>query len=518
MTLAISEEQKYLEKIAKLEAELLTTRELPHLYSFKWYSWAREFYESKQFINLLCAANQVSKSSTQIRKCINWATNKTLWPELWSHDPNQFWYLYPTSKQVNIEFETKWKLFLPRGSKKDDPIYGWHEERYHGDIVAIHFKSGVHVYFKTYAQNAASLQSGTCDAIFCDEELPVDLYDELIFRISASDGYFHMVFTATLGQDFWRRAMELESLSDDEVEALPEAKKWVVSLYECKEYEDGSASHWTEEKINKVRNRCGTHNEVLKRVYGRFILDKGKLKYPTFDIKKHIKEWHQVPKTWLIYEGVDIGSGDTGSSSGHPAAIAFVAVRPDFKQGRVFLGWRGDGVPTTAGDVFRKHRELKKTFNIQTTSQFYDWASADFNTIATSAGDSFEKAEKSHDVGEDIINTLFKNDMLAIYDSDELQKLSKELTSLRNSANKRHAKDDFIDALRYAVTKIPWDFSDLSGVLISDEREVDEINPEKLSPMQLQIAERRKAFENGDSEDREYLNQEIAEANESYGN
>jgi len=52
------------------------------------------------------------------------------------------------------------------------------------------------------------------------------------------------------------------------VEALPEAKKWCVSLYECKEYEDGSLSHWTEEKINVVRNRCATANELLKRVYG----------------------------------------------------------------------------------------------------------------------------------------------------------------------------------------------------------------------------------------------------------
>jgi len=66
-------------------------------------------------------------------------------------------------------------------------------------------------------------------------------------------------------------------------------------------------------------------------------MDKGGLKYPQFDIKRHMKEAHKLPKTWLIYEGVDTGSGDEGESEGHPSAIAFVAVSPDFRQGRVFL-------------------------------------------------------------------------------------------------------------------------------------------------------------------------------------
>jgi len=107
----------------------------------------------------------------------------------------QFWYLYPSKPVINAEFETKWKQFLPKGDMKNDPYYGWKEERKQGDVVAIHFNSGVHVYFKTYEQNVQNLQTGTCDAIFCDEELPIELYDELTFRISASDGYFHMVFT-----------------------------------------------------------------------------------------------------------------------------------------------------------------------------------------------------------------------------------------------------------------------------------------------------------------------------------
>lgn len=517
MSFDTAREQQLLDRIKKLEGDIALKKGLPHLYSFKHYLWSREVYESVHKIDLLCAANQISKSSTQIRKCINWATDKTLWPKLWNHDPNQFWYLYPTSAQVNIEFETKWKLFLPKGEYKEDPIYGWDVEKKDGNIIAIHFRSGVNVYFKTYAQNVASLQSGTCDAILCDEELPEHLFHELIFRVTATDGYFHMVFTATIGQDFWRRAMELDSLAEGEVEALPEAKKRCVSLYECQVYEDGTPSHWTPEKINVARNRCASHNEVLKRIYGRFIMDKGKLKYAQFDYKRHMKPWHQIPKSWLIYGGADIGSGrkenKMDSEQGHPAAIAFVAVSPDYKQGRVFLGWRGDDDATTAGDVVKKYIAMKKENKIETAQQFYDWASADFFAIASGLGEHFEKANKGHDVGEDIINVLFKNDMLFIYQTEELEKLATEFSSIRNNGSKRQ-KNDLSDAVRYAVSKIPWNWDAISAELRPDQK-IEELE-KPMNSTEAQIAERRKAFDENQFASDE-VEQEFADANESYG-
>ena len=516
-------EQELLKDIQAAENRIMLKQGLPHIYAFKWYKWARAFYETRNKIALLCAANQISKSSTQMRTCIDWATDKLKWPTLWAHEPNQFWYLYPTQPQVNAEFETKWKQFLPKGAFKTDPIYGWKEEKKDGNIIAIHFNSGVHVYFKTYAQNVSALQSGTCDAIFCDEELPEHLFHELIFRISASDGYFRMVFTATLGQDFWRRAMELETLAEDEVENLPDAFKTCVSLYDCQVYEDGSPSPWTEAKINQVVNRCGTHNEILKRVMGRFIMDKGGLKYPTFDYTKHMKKHHMVPKEWLIFGGVDVGGGQAPDAEEdkkraardkqqHPAAVAFVAVSPDYKTGRVFLGWRGDNEPTTAGDVAVKYKHMKTTNKIQTANQWYDWASADFFKIALSLGENFERANKSHEIGEDLINTLFKNDMLFIYRTPELEKLAKELTTLRNKSSR--PKDDFIDALRYVVTGIPWDWSGISTAARPAKAMEEKRNPNSV---EQQIIDRRKGFDKEEIGGEE-LEQLFIEANEAYGN
>lgn len=522
---ALAREIEAREKLLSLKREEVRLREhmaelgegLPFLYGWKWYKWAREFYESVNKINLLCAANQISKSSTAIRKAISWATNKPLWNDLWGRPPVQFWYLYPTKKQVKAEFLTKWKQFLPRGKYKEEEtidgkpnLYAWKEMRDGGDIEGIHFYvADVYIFFKTYAQDVQSLQTGTCDAIFCDEELPVELFEELIFRISASNGYFHMVFTATLGQDQWRRAMEP---LPHEQEFLPEGAKWTVSMYDCLLYEDGTPSHWTAEKIQTVIDRCHTQNEVLKRVHGKFIVDKETLKYPQFDLKKNVVPGHSLPRGWSIFSGVDIGSGGV---SGHRSAICFVAVSPDFSKGRVFLGWRGDGVTTSAGDVVEKYIHMKNydLHGRMVTQQFYDFASKDFYTIADRQGEgSFQTADKSHSTGEQVLNSLFKAGALLIYETPELHKLATELSTLRKDVAKNKCKDDFADALRYAVTKIPWAWD-----LIFPENQPKEMPAPELSEAERQIEERRSAFEDPQTEAEAALEEDFAEANDLYG-
>jgi len=369
---------------------------LPHLHGWKWYTWAREFYESRNRLNFLCAANQISKSSTQIRKCIEWATNKELWPQLWSREPNLFWYLYPEKSVATAEFKLKWeKEFLPRGEFKDDATYGWKAYYKRGEIDYVEFNSGVTVYFKTYSQDTHHLQTGTVYAIFCDEELPEEHYSELKARLNASSGYFHMVFTATLGQEFWRRCMEPD---DDEEVVFPNAAKWCASLYESMFYDDGTPSHWTAEKIAAVKEDCKSHNEVLKRVYGKFIVLDDR-KYAHFDSVRHMKKHHHIPPSWSIYHGADPGSG---GKNGHPAALCYVAVAPDYRSGRVFLGWRGDGIETTNGCIVKKHQDLKKEHKLdgRIAGQYYDWANKDFEMTARKMHEPYIKAEKGHEFGE----------------------------------------------------------------------------------------------------------------------
>lgn len=443
------------ERILLLERQAQLEADLPHLYGWPWYEWAWRYFTSTNRYNFLCAANQCSKSSTQIRKCIHWATETTLWPKLWKRKPTQFWYLYPSLEVCTAEWFEKWvKEFMPKGEMKDDPKYGWTAEFKQKKIHAVHFNSGVTVYFRSYEQAVSNLQTSSVFAIFCDEELPVELYSELNARISAASirGYWHMCFTATLGQEMWRLCMEERGTKH---ETFKNALKIQVSLYDCKVYMDGSEGPWTDEMIQETIDACSTDAEVQRRVFGKFVIDTDK-QYPSFSRKENLVEEHKLPKSWLIYTGVDIGSG---GGSGHPAGIIFVGVKPDFTAGRVFLGWRGDKIATTAGDILDHYMILKAA--MKPVGEFYDHQSRDFYAIAQGRRPAvpFQKAEKGQETGRVLLNTLFKNGMLKIYETPELMKLVLELEGLKNDVNKSHAKDDLIDALRFAVAKVPWDFS-----------------------------------------------------------
>lgn len=443
-----------LEKALLLEQKLKLIEELPHLHGWKWYKWAREFFESTNRMNFLCAANQISKSSSQIRKCIDWATNRDKWSNLWpTRAPLQFWYLYPTRDVATIEFFKKWVVeFLPRGEMKESSYYGWREEIRNKFIYAIHFNSGVSIYFKTYEQDRAHLQTGTCDAVFCDEELPEDLFDELQFRLAATNGYFHMVFTATIGQLLWWQTIEGKG-SD---EKFRDAWKRQVSMYDCMFYEDGSESPWTEERIAQIISRCKSQAEVQRRVFGRFVKDEG-LKYPSFNRSVNVRDAVPIPADWFVYAGVDIGGG--GSSGAHPAAIVFVAVSPDYKHARVVRAWRGDGILTTAQDILNKFLELKH--GLRVVVQVYDYAAKDFGTIALRSGVPFIQAKKQHDLGEGLLNVAFRYGVLTLDRGDvEIEKLAWELEHCAHETSKTHSRDDLIDALRYAITEIPLNLED----------------------------------------------------------
>lgn len=143
-------------------------QDLPHLYGQKFYAWQREFFNSRNKINLLCAANQIGKSTCLIKKNIEWAGNAALWPELWETKPKMFWYFYPSNQVANVEFEKKWvPQYLPRGAMKSDKNYGWDAEYLRGDLEAVHFSSGVSIYVKTYGQKLLNLQTSTVHMISC---------------------------------------------------------------------------------------------------------------------------------------------------------------------------------------------------------------------------------------------------------------------------------------------------------------------------------------------------------------
>jgi phage terminase large subunit-like protein len=463
---------------AMTKAELVEALEekvgLPHIHGWKWYQWAWDFVQAREQYAFLSAGNQISKSSSLIRLAIDWATNQPLWEELWELPPRQFWHLMPSKDLFTVEIEKKWiPEFLPKNRYVTDPYYGWELEKKNKIATAIHFKSGVSIYLKSYNQDVEDLQSGTIHLVSFDEELPADLHDptkdlftELTFRIERFDGYMRGVWTPTKGQEFWRRVMQPESKKE---ELLPQAYKRQVSMYECQFYMDGTPAVWSIDKIKKAEAKCPTPAAVAKRIHGKYVQDSN-LKYPSFSRAKNVADGHMLPKSWHIYCGIDYG---TGGTDGHPPAIVFVAVNPDYTQARVFDGWQGDdGNTYDAKAIIDKWRVMKKGWEI--TQTFYDYHAKDLHTIATGLGEFIERAEKGHEIGETILNTLFKNEVLTIYDYPQLQPLIIQLTNLKKTTDKREAIDDMVDGLRYALAKVEFNLDAIGEMALTKERKKED--------------------------------------------
>lgn len=494
-----NEQRKKLEYLQALEAKKAYLQKgLPHLYGFKWYKWAWEFFNSTNRNCYICGGNQTSKSSSQIRKIIHWATEPSLWDKLWPTKPKQFWYLYPDLNVATVEWDEKWvKEFMPTGEFKTSEQYGWNAVKENRKIHRVIFNSGVTLYFKAYSLDSQALQTSTVHAIFCDEELPWHLYDELSKRRSAASvrGHFAMCFTATLAQEFWRLVIEEKG----KYEKFPNAAKWQVSLYDCMKYIDGTNGPWTDELIKEEIAACSSEAEVKKRVFGRFVKDDNKM-FPEFSRSKNLKPDHFLPKGWLIYAAVDCGGG--GES--HPAAIVFIAVNPDFTEARVFKSWIGGKEDTSAGDVLRQFQILRG--NMKPVLQIYDWESKDFKLVSQRLGESFVPAEKSRDLGISLVNTLFKNEMLALYENPENMKIVNEFENLRKDAKKSTANDNGSDCVRYISCAIPWDFSKIK---LAEEKKDDKEKDKK--------EDRREYYEKSENLDGlDLLEAELDDINEDY--
>lgn len=509
-------------KKAAVDARIKEIKEeLPHLYAHggKMYQWSREFFESRNRVNLLTAGNQLGKSTIAIRKNIEWAGNPKLWPELWPTIPIQFWYFYPSNAVATNEFKTKWvPEYLPRGSAKNHKTYGWKEEMSDGDISAIHFNSGCSIYFKTYAQKAENLQTATVHMITADEEMPETLTDEILVRLRATRGYFNQVFTATQGYQLWFKAMECQGTSE---ETFVGAAKWQVSLYDCLKYDDGSPGHYTMEMAEEAVRACTSKNEELKRVWGRFVKDGG-LKYFGFTIDKNVTVAESYPSDWSLYAGVDIGSGGAGVKRSL-AAIVFLIVNPEKTKGRIIKLWRGDGQDTSSGDILRQYQVMKKSIGRNPISACYDYQSREFGITASRSREPFIQADKRRDAGEKTLNDLFAAGALTIdRTADDAQKLITELVSVPAGSKliTRRFVDDLVDALRYAVFQVPWDMGAINpGISAPDPKKISTLPDGTWTNQQYdewQIRMRRGEFEeeeNGEAS----LNQYISELNSYYG-
>jgi hypothetical protein len=83
---------------------------------------------------------------------------------------------------------------------------------------------------------------------------------------------------------------------------------------------------------------------------------------------------------------------------------------------------------------------------------------------------------------------------------------------LKKDIHKSDAKDDFIDALRYAVMAIPWDFEYLNEVIKFDNKEPE---PEIIQFEETSEIDKRREFALGHRKEGENtIEEELAEWDE----
>jgi phage terminase large subunit-like protein len=465
------------EKLKLLEFEKQLRDGLGYKYAHKFYTWQTEFIDSTNKMRLLNAANQLGKSTCQIiDQCEHdmFSTDEerlARWPGFKpGSDTITDFYLYPDSKTATIEFETKWKKYLPKGIYLEDPElkkrYWWKPYYSNGEIDCVEFREGL-LAFKTYGQGAINIQGTSAHSIKCDEELPYELYSELISRTNATCGYFSMVFTATIGGIEWYRAMEKIGESD---ELFPNAYKRQISLYDSMYYSDGTPSGWTKERIAAVKSQYGTEEEIEKRVMGRFVVEKHGLLLPNF-LNKHIVNTFDYPSDWHYYCGIDIGRG----GKNHKSAITIVAVRPDYKKAVVCDAWREDTEITTEHVVLGKYKEMIKQLPNKPIT-FYDFHAKDFELLMMSDSTvNMYPAEKKHEIGFGILNSLMKNDMMYFYLKNHVYKLVDEIRTCKITSPKTSRKDDLCDSLRYSISSLVFDFTGTDAEIKVDPPKVDEL-------------------------------------------
>jgi len=456
-------------------------------YAHPFYDWQKQFLLvgtetiDRKLLAFLTAANQIGKSSIQIIKCINMAVRQDLW-HLWfpNKRPTTFIYCYPESKLATVEFEEKWvKEYLPRGEMKNDPRYGWTATfGDKGQIDSITFFSGVTVYFRFYSQAPKSLQGATVDAIFLDEETPEAHYDELMVRTQArqaiGSGHVSMVFTATLGQDYLYKCMECQGTP---VETFKNAWKRQISVFDCLFYADGTPSRvWTENYIrNELMPKYRNAREIQRRIYGRFVKSSG-LIFEEFDIVRGVEQQGVTDMTgWRSFVGIDFGAG---GEYGHSSAIVHVKVDPGYENARIASVWWSQKRRMTQGDLLLRYKMMRSTFGPHWA--FGDWGATDLFTLAAREGIPLHKAEKSHEIGINLLNSLFKDEQMKVITgtSPDVAQLVQELKSVSEETPKRHRIDDCADALRYAISLVPFRLKSLkAGQKAVEAKVMEEINP-----------------------------------------
>lgn len=482
--------QKELELLQKIERD----RELRPFLHYNLYDWQEEFLECSHHKQFLTSANQTGKTFSMQLKAHKMSTDQDWRRKQWGiYQPRMGWYVLPSQDTINDLYYSKWEPeILAKGEHKESGPYAWRVIKKAYDIKGIYFPATQFTLsFVSLGASAQNLQARTLGFVVFDEEPDISKLGEIEMRCASYNdpetglplSLLIFGFTPTSGQEYFKRIFSfndekffknipeeivqkhfpdrlLVTEREAELELEPASNlvwKRRVNMFDCMRFKDGRPGRYTEARIRQLINSQKTEREVKIRIFGSFEKehDGGKV-YSEFDRVRCFLPYgdnllDSYKKNGFFTAGIDYGSG-----TNHASAICITWVSNDFKKVRPYFLWKGEkGISTTADDVVKKYIEMTRGLHVKWP--FYDWAAADLKVIAQRMGIIFYKAEKNHEIGVNLLNTLMKNNMFEVLvrkDDPFPAEFATECETITHEQVKKNRIDDLSDAVRYSIAGI----------------------------------------------------------------
>jgi phage terminase large subunit-like protein len=152
--------------------------------------------------------------------------------------------------------------------------------------------------FKAYAQGRQKFASATLHVVWGDEEPPMDVYTEIMARITATRGMMSLTFTALLGPT----EVTNRFVNDDTAEAKKHRGLVVMGLTDC--------AHITPQMVEEMKARYPSH-QWDARLYGGVLMGEGGV-WEGIDINSLIVPeipLADIPPFYRKIWGIDFGIG-----------------------------------------------------------------------------------------------------------------------------------------------------------------------------------------------------------------
>lgn len=266
-------------------------------------------------LKLIACPNRVGKST--------WMVFEAFWCAMNCHPhkkfivPNSSWLIGPTLahvQEVLLDEMRRWGL---------DQFWRKYEAR----TGKITWKSGSTTYVKSY-DNRKNLQGRALRRIFMDEEVPDDIWHELMMRCSADQPLDLLVAATPIACEEWFCDLcDRGEAGEKDIFIAPPITIWDAA--------QSAGGHLSDENINTISKLCTDENERNVRLYGRRVKRASQVlpldeKIHKFSPESRI-DWvgNRPPQGWVKAMGHD-------PHPRKPASVVWIAFDPVNGDGYVY--------------------------------------------------------------------------------------------------------------------------------------------------------------------------------------